>query len=133
MTGENTPQSNRTAFDSNHAGDWTAVSNSNEVYINVWNYDPKWTVTVTENGKELPVERRSVKDPLHLIAYTAPAMDGSSALDKPTFPTSLTRHMFVVKASSANSTLEILVRDRFGNEYRETMTRPKSFSPDTYR
>lgn len=133
MTGENTPQSNKTSFDTNHAGEWATASNSNEVYINVWNYDPKWTITVTENGKELPVTRASVKDPLHLIAYTAPAMDGSSALDRPTFPTSLTRHMFVVKASSANSTLEILVKDRFGNEYRETMTRPKPFNAETYR
>lgn len=133
MTGENTPQSNKTAFDTNHAGEWATASNSNEVYINVWNYDPQWTVTVTENGKELPVTRTSVKDPLHLVAYTAPAMDGSSALERPTFPTSLTRHMFVVKASSANSTLEILVKDRFGNEYRETMTRPKPFNAETYR
>lgn len=38
--------------------------------------------------------------------------------------------MFAVTASSASSTLEIRVTDRFGNTYTETMKRPKTFSTD---
>jgi hypothetical protein len=40
--------------------------------------------------------------------------------------------MFKVTASSANSTLDIKVTDRFGNVYTETMTRPKAFTTDAY-
>ena len=36
--------------------------------------------------------------------------------------------MFSVTASSENSTLEISVRDRFGNVYSESMTRPKELT-----
>ncbi|MGM9748372.1 MAG: calcineurin-like phosphoesterase C-terminal domain-containing protein, partial [Candidatus Cryptobacteroides sp.] len=66
-------EANRTKFDE-YAKDWKAVSNANEVYINIWDYDEEWTVDVTENGKALKVERVSICDPLHLVAYTAPAM-----------------------------------------------------------
>ena len=47
-----------------------------------------------------------------------------------TFPSGYTPHMFAVTASSATSTLEIRVTDRFGTPYTETMKRPKTFSTD---
>lgn len=124
--------SNKTRFNG-YAVDWSAASSSNEVYLNVWNYDPEWSIQVTENGKELPVESLNITDPLHLIAYTAPAMSSSTKDVTPTFPTYANRHMFRVKAGSATSTLEIKVTDRFGNAYHETMTRPKAFTVDNYR
>ena len=108
------------------AGDWKYSSSDNYVYINVWNYDPLWTVSVTENGNELNVERVTAKDPLHLVAYNGKTPGGG-------FGTSNTKHMFRVKASSATSTLDIKVTDRFGNVYTETMTRPKAFSLDIYK
>ena len=37
-------------------------------------------------------------------------------------------HIFSVTASSATSTLEIKVTDRFGNEWSEQMVRPKAFT-----
>lgn len=124
--------SNKTRFNG-YAKEWSSVSSANEVYLNVWNYDPEWKVEVKENGKDLPVEKVSMYDPLHLIAYTAPSMDNSSKDVVPTFPTSSNMHMFKVTASSATSTLEITVTDRFGNVYKETMTRPKEFKADIYR
>lgn len=114
-----------------YASEWMTPSTDNYVYINVWNYDPSWTVTVTENGKSLDVERTTVYDPLHVLSYTAKSIDGGST--SPTFPTSVNRHTFKVKASSATSTLVIVVKDRFGNEYREEMTRPKAFDIKTYQ
>ena len=41
--------------------------------------------------------------------------------------------VFKVTASSASSTLDIKVTDRFGNVYTETMTRPKAFTTDQYK
>ena len=117
--------SNNKAFE-DAAKDWISPNDANYVYINVWNYDTKWTIEVKEDGKALNVERVTIKDPLHLIAYNAKTPTGG-------FGTSNTKHMFRVKASSATSTLDIKVIDRFGNVYTETMTRPKKFSLDIYK
>lgn len=124
-------EKNKARFDG-YAKTWSSTSSANEVYINVWNYDPEWTIEVTENGRSLDVEKVSVNDPLHLIAYTAPAMKDPSKDVTPTFKTSANGHTFKVTASDASSTLEIKVTDRFGNIYTETMARPKTFSAATY-
>ena len=108
------------------AGDWVKTNNENYVYINVWNYDPQWKVEVTEDGKALSVEKVTAKDPLHLIAYNGQTPGGG-------FGTSNTKHMFMVKASSPTSTLEVKVTDRFGNVYTESMARPKAFSLAAYK
>ena len=107
-------------------GDWYNSNSSNYVYLNVWNYDPLWTVEVKEDGKVLNVERVTGRDPLHLIAYNANNPEGG-------FGTTETKHMFRVQASSATSTLEIKVTDRFGNVYTESMKRPKEFSIGAYK
>ena len=111
---------------------WGNVSNANEVYINVWNWDPAWTVSVTEEGNPLTVSQviSGEKDPLHLIAYTAKRINKNS---KPTFETNKTYHLFKVTASGPATTLEVQVTDRFGNVYTETMTRPKAFTTDMYK
>lgn len=114
-----------------YAGEWKELSSDNYVYINVWDYDPDWTVSVTENGAPLVVENVSVHDPLHVLSYTAKSINGNSA--KPTFATSYNSHTFKVQASAPNTTLEIKVTDRFGREYTETMARPKEFSINTYK
>ena len=93
----------------------------NEVYINVWAYEPGWDITVTENGRELEVSQVWKRDPLHTISYDIPRGVSNSL----TFPSTYCPHMFSVTASSENSTLEISVTDRFDNVYSESMTRPK--------
>ena len=110
---------------------WGTASSANEVYINVWNYDPKWKVEVTEDGKSLTVSQlvSGELDPLHYIAYTTKRFSGNSTVS---FPTDKNYHMFKVTASSATSTLDIKVTDRFGNVYTETMIRPKAFTTETY-
>ena len=130
MTAENFVPSNKTAAQKakfeEAAGDWVKASTDNYVYINVWNYDPSWTIEVKEGDVKLNVEKVTAKDPLHLIAYNGQSPDGG-------FGTSNTKHMFRVKASSATSTLNIKVTDRFQNVYTETMTRPKAFSLAAYK
>ena len=110
---------------------WGTVSSANEVYINVWNYDPKWKVEVTENGNPLRVSQlvSGELDPLHYIAYTAKRFNSNATA---TFKTEKNYHMFKVTASSATSTLDIKVTDRFGNVYTETMIRPKAFTTEKY-
>ena len=112
------------------AGLWASANTANEVYINVWNWDPSWKVEVTEGGTPLTVTRDTQMDPLHLIAYTAKRLNKNATAS---FPTGTNNHMFKVKASSENSTLEIKVTDGFGTVYTESMTRPRAFSTDTYK
>lgn len=102
----------------------TAVEN--EVYINIWDYEPGWKITVTENGKELDVTQVWKRDPLHSISYDIPR-GVNNALS---FPSTWCMHMFSVKASSAASTLEIAVTDRFGHVFTESMKRPKALSTE---
>lgn len=121
---------NKKVFDS-YTSIWKEASSDNEVYINIWNWDPSWTVEVTEEGGALTVERRTAgeSDPLHLIAYTAKRLNKNASLS---FPTDANKHLFKVRASSATSTLVIKVTDRFGRVYTETMERPKVFDTESY-
>lgn len=112
----------------NRDKDYSTVG-ENAVYINVWAYEPGWTVTVTENGTPLDVKQVwSKKDPLHSISYDIPR--GAANNGTLIFPSTSCMHMFEVTASSASSTLEISVTDRFGNVSTESMTRPKALTTD---
>lgn len=123
----NESSSNKSKFNS-YASQWSEKNSDNYVYIDVWNWDPKWKVEVTEEGVgALEVTQVKLKDPLHLIAYTA------SSMSNPIFATSENLHFFRVQASKPNSTLNITVTDRFGNVYTEKMTRPRPFSLEQYR
>lgn len=108
---------------------WRSSSSANEVYVNVWNWDPSWKVEMFEGSTPLQVSQVTVHDPLHLIAYTAKRLNKSAAAG---FATVETTHMFKAVASSATSTVLIRVTDRFGNIYKETMERPKTFDTATY-
>jgi hypothetical protein len=110
-----------------YAGVYANPNLNNDVLINIWGYDPEWTVEVKEGGNPLLVTRVSAKDPLHIISYEAKRLN-VGAVPTSSFVTGNTAHMFRVTASSATSTLEIKVTDRFGNLYTETMTRPKELT-----
>lgn len=101
----------------------------NDVLFNIWNWDPKWTVSVKENGTELKVKQHYIEDPLHTISYDMPRTYTNGELTS-SFRTIKTHHMFSVRASSATSTLEFTVTDGFGNVHTETMIRPKAFNAD---
>lgn len=101
--------------------------NENMVLINIWNWDPNWTIKVTENGTELPVTQHHIEDPLHTISYDIPRTYKNGEITR-SFRTIKTHHIFSVQTSGPDSTLEITVTDPFGNISKETMTRPKAFS-----
>ncbi len=109
-----------------YAVEYANANSNNEVLINVWNYDKNWQIEVTEGGTPLTVTRVSVRDPLHIVSYSAQRLN-VNAVPTADFVTTKSAHMFKVKASSPTSTLEIKVTDRFGRLYRETMVRPKVF------
>jgi hypothetical protein len=110
----------------------------NTVWMNVWGYETgkygsygDWEITVTENGKQLEVEQMvaTARDPLMALAgevYVYGVQEKKS-FSANTCSSTAFKHMFRVKASAANSTLIIKVKDRFGKVYQETMERPKKF------
>ena len=114
------------------ASSWTSASQDNYVYFNVFDYDPSWTIEVTENGRVLKYELAKVKDPLHLVAYEAMRHNANANPTSSFLSSTVNSHMFRVKASSASSTLEFKLTDRFGNVHTESMKRPKKFSISEY-
>lgn len=91
----------------------------NDILLNVWEWEPGWTIRVTEEGREIEGVRVYGKDPMHKIAYigrTAP------------FQTRYNCHMWKYRASRPDSTVVIEVTDLFGHTRTEVMHRPKAFS-----
>lgn len=101
----------------------------NSILLNIWNWDPEWTLKVTEEGQELSWRQIRNYDPLHVLGYYM--VRGPFTVDA--FKPKNTNHLFLVEASKGNTTLNITVTDRFGNVYTEAMERPRPFSIETYK
>ena len=123
----NATQKNRQKYEE-EAAYWLQQGEENEVYINVWNWDPEWKIEVKEGYFRLDVEQMTLKDPLYLITTIAKRYN-----DNDSTTGELTYTIFKVKATAPDSTLEIKVTDRFGNVYTESMKRPKAFEIETYK
>lgn len=105
----------------------------NEVLINVWNWNPCWTLKVTdENGNTLTPEEVWAYDPLHVAAMSVKRFNSSTLTSTPSFITEKFPHFFKVKAADADVDLTITVCDEFGHQWTENMQRPKAFSTDAY-
>ena len=116
-------------FSSTYTAPYHTPANNNQVIINVWNWGPGWSISVTENtsgGKVALTPTPSfMKDPYHMVTYELQRLKTSTPTS--TFLTGNKPHFFVVTASAANTTLDIVVKDSYGNEYTEQMQRPKAF------
>lgn len=111
-------------------GNYSGGSSSNDVIINVWDWNKNWKIEVTENGKSLSVVQKTLMDPSFYIAYDIPHLKAGNT--SVSWHPSPTNHMFVVTASSATSTLTIKVTDDEGRVYTEKMYRPLEFKVDNY-
>lgn len=114
------------------AADFCTASSDNIVYINVWDWDPAWKIEVSENGVPLDVTRHTtLHDPLYMASveaysfnhgYTTEYTPGTLSSFYPGYEVP---HLFSVKASTGNSSLDIKVTDRFGRTYTGKTLRPK--------
>lgn len=110
----------------------------NTVWLNVWGYENgpfkdygNWEITVTENGQQLEVTqlKGGYRDPLSALCgeVYVYGVQGKKSFSNNSGSSVNHNHIFRVVAKSANSTLTIKVKDRFGRVYQETMQRPKKF------
>ncbi len=105
------------------------ASSANEVLVNVWNWNDKWKITITdEKGNTLEPKHESAYDPMHIASRYSWVSKTTS-----NFPTQKNGDFFRVRASDADVDLTITVEDEFGNIYKETMVRPKAFDKETYK
>lgn len=112
------------AFFSQYSYGYDKKRSDNKLLVNVFDYDEGWTVRALEGSTELKVERVDTYDPLHVVHFNMARMNTNS--NAMTFPTLMTSHMFEVSATSATSSVTVIATDRFGNEYRETVSRPRT-------
>lgn len=106
----------------------------NEVLINAWQKNKRWTCTVkTADGKDLAVTEVSAYDPVQIMACTAKRMNSASCTSEPIGTAQNRHHWYKVVAPDADTDLVITVKDEFGHTWTETMERPKKFDVETYR
>ncbi len=105
----------------------------NEVLINAWQKNKRWTCTVkTVDGKDLAVTEVSAYDPVQIMACTAKRMNSASCTSEPIGTAQNRHHWYKVVAPDADTDLVITVKDEFGHTWTETMERPKKFDVATY-
>lgn len=109
---------------------WTDYSDvpDNYVYVNLWAWDPEGKLTITENGKELPVEIISQENPLFLLSYMLRTTLWMNIVDSKGAEKPRKFQLFRAKASAPDTPVEISWTDYFGNETRQTLSRPTPFS-----
>lgn len=117
----------KSSIDAKYLAGYDSPRTDNMVRINVFCFNEKWKIKVTENGKELPVTRINAYDPLWTISVPCYYVNNRKTPSSGKMPAQ-TSHMFDVKASSATSTLEIEVTDEWGKVYKQTMVRPKELN-----
>lgn len=106
----------------------------NAVLINVWNYNPNWTIEVTtELGTALKATQVTAYDPLHIAAMSIKRYNSSSVTSSPSFVTVNYPHFFRVSTPNADADLTITVKDEFGHTWTQKMERPMPFSIEAYK
>ena len=100
----------------------------NYVYINLFFTDEGTELSVTENGRELDVEKVAHSDPrasVYLHSYT---LKNKKRKDATVERRSAVGHMYRVKTSDASSVVTVSVKTKYGKEYTRTISRPLAFS-----
>ncbi len=116
--------------------DYASLEGDNLVMINVWAWQPDWTLKVYEIGvegsllarQELPVAYRTAENPQYTLSNSLPKANWRDLWPTKISKSPAQEYMFWVQASSADSTLEVTVTDSFGRSWTETVERPKAFS-----
>lgn len=108
---------------------WHERSDSNDIVINVFAYDPEWKVEALEDGRPLKITRENGYDPLHLISVMMPRLNSGQKVTDGARP-SLTSHLFRARTSSPDSKVEVRVTDPDGHVSTAIVKRPRPLGPE---
>ena len=88
--------------------DYSSPKYKNYVYVNCWTWESGCTLTATENGKPLKIEKTTDSDPLAAkVIFAKPNIFEKKKESKKTNRLSRAANMFRFKTSSATAPVEI--------------------------
>ncbi|WP_026464103.1 calcineurin-like phosphoesterase C-terminal domain-containing protein [Adhaeribacter aquaticus] len=96
----------------------SVTTRPDEIVVNVWNWDPEWKVTWSENGNTPTAMKQEINfDPLSVELHLGVNLPAKHPFVEP----SLTDHLFFAKPSAKAKDIKIEVTDRFGQKFTETL------------
>lgn len=98
------------------------------VYVNLWSWDPKGKLTITENGKELTVEPVNEENPYYTLSYALRCTLWVNMVELKSFQKPQKFQLFRAKASTADAPVTVTWTDPFGRQTTETLSRPAPFA-----
>ena len=108
--------------------DYSNRKYANCVYVNCWTWEAGSTLTITQNGKELKVEKISDSDPLAAkVVFAKPTIFDTKKENSKTNRLSLAANMFRTKAADATSPVVITLTTPTGGTFTQTLARPAAF------
>lgn len=112
-----------------YAGEYYNKNSNNDVLVNVFSFQPDWKIEIFEEGSPLTVTRVKTKDPLHILSYECQRLSHNGVPNSTsTFTTQNSNHFFKARCKSATTTVKVVVTDRNGKQYVQTVSRPKYFN-----
>lgn len=99
----------------------------NQVYLQVWGWEPKWTVKAWEDGRPVQAVRKPLENPqVELTDAILPHMKQNrftKSVAKPRYQYTT----FLIQCSGPKSTVKVELTDAFGEKYTQTLKRPAPF------
>lgn len=98
------------------------------VYVNCWSWESGSTLTISENGVELNVEKVPDSDPLAAkVVYAKPTIFDTKVESAKNNRLAISAAMFRAKTTSADSPVVISLTTPDGESYTQTLVRPAAF------
>lgn len=105
--------------------DYSQPQYADYVYVNCWAWESGCTITISENGVELPVEKVTHSDPLAAkVVFAKPSVLTKTKESKKDNRLALSANMFRAKTSSATSPITITFTTPQGQTYTQEFVRP---------
>ena len=105
--------------------DYSQPKYKNYIYINCWAWEQGCTLTVTENGKTLNVEKVTDSDPLAAkVVFAKPSILKAKKESSKTNRLAIAANMFRAKGTTATADVVITLTTPNGEQYTQTLSRP---------
>ena len=99
----------------------------NTVMFNVFAYNSKWRIDVSEGDTQLRYTRVYTEDPYHTLTYDVPRY-AAVGYYSTSYITNSSTHLFRAQASTSTQPITVRAIDEFGNIYLKTIQRPHPYS-----